>query len=221
MKLFTPRGKQAEPESPRGRAHKHATGAGMRQGGDHPSLHTIVVVGTIVVALASFGLSIFGQLAVAVWQQTPSFAHFLTVIMVDAPIIVFSGGVIIFKAREQAWPEWVCRVLAILMTLVSSANNFLHTVEVGGLADYRAWIGASMNALAPILVYACVEVLGSLLVRPKAKNTPLAKARALAAERLVELKQLRKVLRAGAPKASATPALKQLAFEQPTLEMTP
>lgn len=199
--------------------HKHATGAGMRQGGDHPVFHVIAVTGTIIVALASFALSVFSQLAVAVWQQTPSYMHFLTPIMVDAPIVVFSTGVIIFKAREQPLPEWICRALALAMTTVASANNFLHTVEVGGLADYTAWIGACLNALAPWLVYACVEVLGALLVRPKPKNTPLAKARAIAAERLVELKQLRKTVRAAAPKAVATVDRPQLMVEQPTLDL--
>lgn len=183
---------------------RHATGSGMRQGGDHPVFHVIAVTGTIIVALASFALSVFSQLAVAVWQRTPETMRFLTPIMVDAPIVVFSTGVIIFKAREQPIPEWTCRALALAMTTIASANNFLHTVEVGGLADYTAWIGASLNALAPWLVYACVEVLGALLVRPKPKNTALAKARALAADRLAELKQLRKAMKNMTPTAQPT-----------------
>jgi hypothetical protein len=165
----------AEPASS---SRGHATGKGFRIGGDHPSLHWIVVIGTILTGLASFTISFTSLLAVAVWQRTPEEIHVLTPVMIDLPVIVFSVATMIFKHREQRGAMWFARILSWFVTALSSGANFLHTASIGGLDTYEDWIGAGFNGLAPIFVYCTTEILGSILTRPKPKETALAKSKA-------------------------------------------
>lgn len=166
------RTKKATPPAPADAPQRrHATGAGMRLGGDHPALFYIEVWGTIAVALAAFTISVSGLLAVARWQHTPDFLHFLTPVMVDLPIAVFTTMTITFKYREQHLPMWLARVLSFAFAGFSAAANFLHTTSVsGGLDTYEQWIGAVFNGVAPLVVLACTEFLGHLITRPKAER---------------------------------------------------
>jgi hypothetical protein len=180
----------------------HKTGAGARIGGDHIALQYVVIAGVVLTALASFTISFTSLLAVAEWQATPEYLAFLTPLMVDLPVVVFSVATIMFRHREQRGGEWAARALAIVMTAVSSSANFLHTASVRGLDGYEDWIGASFNALAPILVLCCTEVLGGLITRPRASQAPVARARAqLLAARVESREWKRKAL--AAIKASA------------------
>ncbi len=174
-------------------SHRTRTGAGARIGGDHIALHTIVVVGVIIVALVSFAISFTSLLAVAEWQGTPDMLHVLTPLMVDAPVVVFTTATIIFKHREQPVAMWMSRTLSVVATAASSGANFLHTVSVRGLTSYEDWIGASFNAAAPILVLCCTEILGHLITRPKAERGKLQRLEA-------QVKTLTKQLRAATPR---------------------
>lgn len=164
---------------------RHITGAGARKSGDHIALFAIEVAGTIAIALAAFTVSVTSLLAVAEWQRTPDVLHFLTPVMVDLPVVVFTTMTITFKYREQLAPKWFARILAFVLTTFSSIANFLHTAEVGGLGTYEAWVGACFNAAAPWIVLCCTELLGHLITRPKGE-------RGLVARQKAEIKQLRR-----------------------------
>jgi hypothetical protein len=194
-----PRRAKAQPDGTAPAPRGHATGRGYRVGGDHPALHWIVVVGTILTGIASFMISFTSLLAVAVWQRTPKEFHALTPVMVDLPVIVFSVATMIFKYREQVGAMWFARILSWFVTALSSGANFLHTASISGLATYEDWIGASFNGLAPIFVYCSTEILAALITRPKAKDTAVAKAKATLKAAQAELKAER-----AAHKKSAT-----------------
>lgn len=187
------RAARPKPEEQQPQRH-HATGAGMRLGGDHPAFFYIEVIGTIAVAVAAFTISVTGLLAVARWQHTPDLLHFLTPVMVDLPIAVFTTMTITFKYREQLLPMWFARILSFVFAGFSSVANFLHTASVGGLDGYEAIIGATFNGVAPLIVLACTELLGHLITRPK-RNTGRLRKQTVRDLKRVQ-KELQKRLRA-------------------------
>lgn len=146
------------------------TGAGARMSGDAFGLHLVVQIGVIVIAIASFTISFTSLLDVARWQETPEVLHFLTPVMIDAPVVVLGAATIIFKHREQLAAMHLVRTGSVVATAYSSAANFLHTVSVRGLDTYEDWIGATFNASCPWWVLVCTEILGHLITRPKSER---------------------------------------------------
>lgn len=168
----------------------HVTGAGARIGGDHIVLWWIEVAGTVGIGLAAFAVSVTSLLQVAAWQHTPDTLHFLTPVMIDLPITVFTTMTISFKYREHWFAMWLARILSLVLTSFSSVANFLHTVDVnGGLNDYQDAVGTGFNAAAPWILYACIELLGHLITRPKGERGKYQRQQA-------EIKSLKTQLRA-------------------------
>lgn len=144
---------------------KHRTGAGARINADHIWLYRLVVAGILVAAAAAVITSWNGLVFVAEWQGLPSELRPVTPVMIDVPIIVLTLGALAKRSRGESPALFL--VLALALTGVSAAANFLHTVAQRGLDDYADWGGAILNALAPGLVLLTTEVLGSLVTRPK------------------------------------------------------
>lgn len=141
------------------------TGAGARINADHIGLYWLIVAGILATATAAIITSWNGLIYVAGWQQLPTEFRFVTPVMIDVAIIVFTLGKLAKVSRGEG--HVLFTLGAYSLTAVSAAANFLHTIDLGGLASFEAWTGALLNALAPLLILLTTEVLGSLITRPK------------------------------------------------------
>lgn len=144
------------------------TGAGTRINPDHVSMHIVTVIGVVIVFTAALLTSWQGLVWVAAQQQLAPEWRWITPIMIDVPIVVMTVAGIVFRQRRDT--TWLVNAGAVLLTAISSAANFLHTVSIAGLGTFEAWIGATINALAPWLVLLTTEVLGALITRPRRED---------------------------------------------------
>lgn len=150
--------------APTAKPVKNRTGAQARINADNIWLYRFIALGVIAGALSAFATSWAGLLYVAGWQALPTEWQWLTPVMIDIPIVVLTLGALAKRSRGEN--HWWFMSFAVFLTLISSAANFAHTVDVRGLSDYTTWIGAVLNALAPAFVLLTTEVLGSLVTRP-------------------------------------------------------
>ena len=143
----------------------HRTGAGARINADHIWLYRLIVLGVVVAAGAAIVTSWNGLVFVAEWQGLPWALRPITPVMIDVPIVVLTLGALAKRSRGESPALFL--TLALILTGVSAAANFLHSAAVRGLGDYTDWSGAILNGIAPGLVLMTTEVLGSLVTRPK------------------------------------------------------
>ncbi len=143
----------------------HRTGAGARINADHIILYRLIIAGIVATALAAIVTSWNGLTYVAGWQHLAPELRWVTPVMIDVAIVVFTLGALAKRSRGESL--LLFQVGAYGLTLISSAANFLHAVALSGLGDFEAYTGAALNALAPLLILLTTEVLGSLITRPK------------------------------------------------------
>lgn len=142
------------------------TGAGARINADHIGLYWLIVGGILATAAAAIVTSWNGLIFVAEWQGLPFQWRWVTPVMIDVAIIVFTLGSLAKKSRGESLVLFVLGAYGL--TAISSAANFVHTIALrGGLSNYEDWTGAALNALAPLLILLTTEVLGALVTRPK------------------------------------------------------
>lgn len=135
-------------------------------------LYAGVLVGSIVTALAAVIVSWTGLLHVAGWQELPEDRLWATPVMIDVALIVCEFAYVVQKYRGNR--SVLPRRLSVLLTVVSSGANFLHTVEArGGINDYTDFVGALLNGLAPWLILAMGEIIAGLIEKrvPAARGT--------------------------------------------------
>lgn len=141
------------------------TGAGARINADHIGLYWLIVAGILATAGAAIITSWNGLIYVAVWQGLTEEWRWVTPVMIDVAIVVFTLGSLAKKSRGENLVLFVLGAYGL--TAISSAANFLHTIALRGLDDFEDWTGAALNALAPLLILLTTEVLGALVTRPK------------------------------------------------------
>jgi hypothetical protein len=171
----------------------HRTGAGARINADNIWLYRLIVLGVVVAAGAAVLTSWNGLVYVAAWQGLLPEWRWITPVMIDVPIVVLTLGALAKRSRGESPALFI--ILALGLTGVSAAANFLHTVADRGLDDYSDWGGATLNSIAPALVLLTTEVLGQLVTRPK--RVPRSRRRKSAVRRS----------RAARPVVVAAPAL--------------
>ncbi len=163
------------------------TGAGARINADHINLYWLIVAGIMATATAAIITSWNGLVYVAQWQQLAPEWRWVTPVMIDVAIVVFTLGALAKRSRGESL--LLFQIGAYGLTAISSTANFLHTVAIGGLSSFEDYTGAGLNALAPLLILLTTEVLGSLITRPK---------------RVVKKKARRPVARKARPSIEAT-----------------
>lgn len=141
------------------------TGAGARINADHIFLYWLIVAGILATAAAAIITSWNGLIFVAEWQGLAWEWRWVTPVMIDVAIVVFTLGSLAKKSRGEH--VWLFLLGAYGLTAISSTANFLHTTALRGLDSYEDWTGALLNALAPLLILLTTEVLGALVTRPK------------------------------------------------------
>lgn len=161
------------------RTQRHRTGAGARINADSIVMYRLIVAGIIATALAAVVTSWNGLIYVAGWQGLAPEWRWVTPVMIDVAIVVFTLGSLAKKSRGEKM--FLFAFGAYGLTVVSSATNFLHTVALRGLNSFEDITGAGLNALAPLLILLTTEVLGSLITRPK--RVPRKKTRKSAVRR--------------------------------------
>lgn len=152
------------PDRNMGKVH-HRTGAGARINADHIVLYRLIVAGILATAAAAIVTSWNGLIYVAAWQQLVPGLRWVTPVMIDVAIVVFTLGDLAKKSRGESAVLFI--VGKYSLTAISSAANFAHTVSISGLGDFQAVTGACLNTIAPPLILLTTEVLGALITRPK------------------------------------------------------
>ena len=126
-----------------------------------PVLYTAIALVSLLM-ITSFTVSFSGIYEVSAWTGLPVFLQWLPALFIDAAILAYTISLVVFKARgESTW-----RTLAGLtgFAAMSVVANVAHTLSFwqGSLADYRAWIGVAITALAPIAVLLASEEITRL-----------------------------------------------------------
>lgn len=126
-----------------------------------PVLYTAIALVSLLM-ITSFTVSFSGIYEVSAWTGLPVFLQWLPALFIDAAILAYTISLVVFKARgESTW-----RTLAGLtgFAAMSVVANVAHTLSFwqGSFADYRAWIGVAITALAPIAVLLASEEITRL-----------------------------------------------------------
>lgn len=166
--------KRKPPKPPR-------TGAGARMNPDDIRLARGVLAGTAAFGAAAFVVSFGGQLAMAPYTQLQPALYWFVPFVIEAPIILLSFMIAVFRRRKQSTAmPWV---IVLALTALSSAINGLHVyIESDGLPTPGDVAGAVVMALAPWLVLLLFEEFVRLAVRPTVEH-PEAPAAAPAARK--------------------------------------
>jgi hypothetical protein len=151
------------------------TGAAARMNPDDIRMARGVLVGTALFGGAAFVVSFGGQLAMAPYTQLQPGLYWFVPFIVEAPIILLSFMIAVFRRRKQhtAIP-WI---IIIALTVLSSAINVAHVyIESDGLQTLGDRFGAVVMGIAPILVLVLFEEFVRLAVRPTAETPEVAPA---------------------------------------------
>lgn len=143
----------------------HRTGAAARMNPDDIRMARSVLAGTAAFGAAAFVVSFGGQLAMAPYTRLQPELYWFVPFVIEAPIILLSFMIAVFKRRKQSTAmPWI---IVLALTAISSAINFLHVyIESGGLPGPGDWAGAAVMGLAPWLVLLLFEEFVRLAVRP-------------------------------------------------------
>ena len=192
------------------RRGKHRTGAGARWNADTITLYRAVNIGVVATAFAAVLISWQGLVYVAAWMKLDGYWTWLLPLAIDLPIVVFTLATLARKARGEG--VIFLSVIAYGMTAISSFANFLHVTDAGPVTSLQVGVGASLAALAPILVLLTTEALGLIATKPPREQSPGRRAKVQAA-RIKELESAQrkqaKELKAAAEREEA--AVTQLA----------
>ncbi|GAB2701870.1 hypothetical protein BKA24_001753 [Microbacterium marinum] len=175
-----------ETAAPAETKHRARTGAGARFNPDHVGIYMAVNWGVVIVTVAAVLVSWQGLTAVAAWMLIPPVFAWIVPVMLDVTIVVFTIGVLPRKARGES--TWLLALGAYLLTAISAAANFAHVVleSPAGTPELQRYAGASLAALAPMLILLTTEVLGLLITKPNKQQKAHA-ARLQAARERAEL----------------------------------
>lgn len=143
----------------------HRTGSAARMNPDDIRLARFVLTGTAAFGAAAFIVSFGGQLAMAPYTRLQPELFWFVPFVIEAPIILLSFMIAVFRRRKQSTAmPWI---IVLALTALSSGINFLHVwIESGGLPEPGDWAGATVMALAPWLVLLLFEEFVRLAVKP-------------------------------------------------------
>jgi hypothetical protein len=153
----------------------HRTGAAARMNPDDIRLARTVLIGTALFGGAAFAVSFGGQLAMAPYSRLQPELHWFIPFMIEAPIILLSVMIAVFKRRKQSTvTPWI---VMLTLTALSSAINVAHVyIESDGLRELGDWFGAAVMGIAPWLVLLLFEEFVRLAVKPTTETPEPAPA---------------------------------------------
>lgn len=154
----------------------HRTGAGAAINPDSIWMFRFVAIGVFIVFAASVTISSFGLYAVGIAQGLPPNVAWVTPVMIDVPILVFTGAALIQKRRGNRFARVFASFGVGFMTLVSAILNYLHSYYAIGIDTIEGATGTAVNTLAPVLIFMSTETLVFLVTKqapaPRAQATP-------------------------------------------------
>lgn len=126
-----------------------------------PVLYTAVALVSLLM-VTSFIVSFSGIYEVSAWTGLPVFLQWLPALFIDAAILAYTISLVVFKARGES--TWKTLLGLTGFAAVSVIANVAHTLAFwnGSFVDYRAWIGVTITALAPIAVLLASEEITRL-----------------------------------------------------------
>lgn len=126
-----------------------------------PVLYTAVALVSLLM-VTSFIVSFSGIYEVSAWTGLPVFLQWLPALFIDAAILAYTISLVVFKARGES--TWKTLLGLTGFAAVSVIANIAHTLSFwnGSFADYRAWVGVTITALAPIAVLLASEEITRL-----------------------------------------------------------
>lgn len=187
----------------------HRTGAGAAINPDSIASFWVTVSAVIVVFLSSAAISFMGLYQVGLDQGLPRYMAWLTPVMIDSSIIVFTMAALIFRSRGRRMAMVSTRVAVGLVTVISMTLNSLHSYYAIGIDTVQSATATIVNGLAPLFIFVSTEALVTLITKqPPAKREPApAPARKKA--------PARKPATTRAPKAPAEPRPEPSALPTP------
>lgn len=151
----------------------HRTGAAARANPDDIRIYRVILVGTLIFALAAFAASFNAQYQMAPYTRLQPGFWWLIPLFIEMPLAVFSFAVLVFKRRgESVLVPWV---VMIGLTALASTINIAHVVIESGMLEFGDWIGATIMGLVPILILVAFKEFARLAVKPTV-DTPVPPA---------------------------------------------
>ena len=128
------------------------------------SIPVLMIAVSLVTLLmiSSFTVSFSGIYQVSAWTGLPVILQWLPALFIDAAILAYTISLVVFSARGES--KWRTVLGLAGFATMSVVANVAHTLSFwnGTLADYRAWIGVAITALAPIAVLLASEEITRL-----------------------------------------------------------
>lgn len=121
----------------------------------------------LLLAAASFTLSVLGLIQAAAWAGIPLELRWLVPIVVDSTILVYAVAASVQRARgESTALSWAA---VGFFTLVSVVANAAHVLAPGGVPqnlDGPVLFGACLAAIMPVSLFFATETTARLAVAP-------------------------------------------------------
>lgn len=137
-----------------------------------------ITAGVLVTFGAQVTISFFGLWAVGAAANMGNLAWVVPV-GIDVPILVFTGAALAQQRRGNKGYRWFASIFVFIMTAVSCLLNYLHGVDTYDLSTNMGRAALIVASLAPLLIFANVEVLTHLVTKaPPAPRDPAAPKRA-------------------------------------------
>lgn len=143
----------------------HRTGAGATINPDNIKMFYATAVGVGIVFAASVITSSFGLYAVGLAQGLPPEIAWVTPVMIDSAILVFTAVALIMKRRGNTFGRFYASAGVGLATLLSVGLNFLHSYYAIGVASLEAATGTLVNSIAPLFIWITTEMLVMLVTK--------------------------------------------------------
>lgn len=155
------------------------TGAGAAVNPDRLGFFYAVAVAVGVVFLASAVISFNGLYAVGLEQGLHPDLAWVTPIMLDVAILVFTMASLIQRRRGNRGQRIFAVISVAWVTLTSMGLNFLHSYYAVGIDTPMQIAATFVNTFAPASIFVTTELLVGLVIKPPpAPREPRARAAA-------------------------------------------
>ncbi|XKH58635.1 helix-turn-helix domain-containing protein (plasmid) [Citricoccus nitrophenolicus] len=149
---------------------------------DSPLIRAVTLSAVLLLAAASFTLSVPGIMAASEWAMIPEGIRWLVPVCIDATLVVYSLAAAVQYGRgESTRSSWLAVGFFTAVSVVCNASHVL-TAGTGGPG---VWFGAALAAIMPIGLFFATHTAISLVVEKPTgsaatrRRKATAKARAL------------------------------------------
>ena len=156
----------------------HRTGSGAAVNPDSIGMFRAVSIGVFITFFAQVAVSAKALYLVGLELEMGDLWSIVVPVGIDVPILVFTGAMLIFKRRGRAAMTRFAGFVVFFVTSISCVLNYL--VHVEQVSDTPLGQAALIvGTLAPLLIWANVEVLSALITKapPAARQASTSKAK--------------------------------------------